>query len=224
MLTPSSPLNSHDDFSPLREIVVGAAKNYTSHDREVSFEVFHHDNLKGFRSDWAYPRLTTPARYRPERSWKIKQRYAEELAEDVEGLAATLTAAGVRVHRPLDLPDGVAPIAGFGWQAPPVPPLNIRDNTLILADEIIETPPCIRSRYLETRLLAPVFRHYFQLGAGGRRCRGRCSPTPASTCPTAATPTPPSAGRPNRSPTRNPRLRRRPGDDAGRRPGAPAGP
>ncbi|MEO5876315.1 MAG: glycine amidinotransferase [Streptosporangiaceae bacterium] len=158
-------LNSHDDFSPLREIIVGSATNYTSHDRELSFDLFHHDNLKGFRSDWAYPRLTTPTGYSTDRDWKIKQRYAEELAEDVEDLAAVLADAGVTVHRPLDLPENAAPIAGFGWQAPPVPALNIRDNTLILGNEIIETPPCIRSRYLETRLLAPVFTRYHQAGA-----------------------------------------------------------
>ena len=44
-------------------------------------------------------------------------------------------------------------------------PRNIRDNTLILGDEIIETAPCIRSRYLETRLLAPVFTRYHRAGA-----------------------------------------------------------
>jgi glycine amidinotransferase len=32
-------------------------------------------------------------------------------------------------------------------------------------DEIIETPPAIRSRYLETRLLALVFRRYYESGA-----------------------------------------------------------
>ena len=43
--------------------------------------------------------------------------------------------------------------------------MNVRDNTLIVGSEIIETPPAIRSRYLETRLLAPVFMSYFQEGA-----------------------------------------------------------
>ena len=56
-------------------------------------------------------------------------------------------------------------IRGLGWEALPVPALNIRDNTLILGDEIIETPPAVRSRYLETRFLAPLFAKYFDLGA-----------------------------------------------------------
>lgn len=158
-------LNSHDDFTPLREIIVGSAENYLSHDRDVTFELFHHDNLRGFRSDWAYPRLTAGNGDTTTRSWTIKHRYTEELHEDVEDLAATLTALGVAVHRPLPLPPDAAPIAGLGWEAAPTPALNIRDNTLILGEEIIETPPAIRSRYLETRLLAPVFARYYEAGA-----------------------------------------------------------
>ena len=80
-------LHSYDEFSTLREVIVGSAANYTSHDRELSFDVFFHENL--FRSDWAYPRLkaSTPVR---DRGWQIKQRYVDELNEDVEGLAQLL--------------------------------------------------------------------------------------------------------------------------------------
>jgi len=138
--------------------------NYLSHERDVTFELFHHENLTGFRSDWAYPRLSA-ASDRTAKSWRIKRRYAEELHEDVENLATTLADLGVTVHRPLPLPPNAAPIAGLGWQAAPTPALNIRDNTLILGDEIIETPPAIRSRYLETRLLTPVFSRYHEAGA-----------------------------------------------------------
>ncbi|WP_131770574.1 glycine amidinotransferase [Candidatus Protofrankia californiensis] len=158
-------LNSYDDFTPLREIVVGSAENYLSHDRDITFELFHHDNMRGFRSDWAYPRLAIADGDRTAQNWIIKRRYTEELHEDVENLAAALAALGVTVHRPLALPPDAAPIAGLGWQAAPTPALNIRDNTLILGDEIIETPPAIRSRYLETRLLSPVFRRYYEAGA-----------------------------------------------------------
>lgn len=156
-------LHSHDDFTPLKEIIVGSAENYLGHDRDLSFELFHHENISGFRSDWAYPRLSQTGTCG--QNWAIKQRYAEELHEDVENLAATLTGLGVTVHRPLPLPPDAARIAGLGWEAAPTPALNIRDNTLILGDQIIETPPAIRSRYLETQLLHPVFRAYEKAGA-----------------------------------------------------------
>lgn len=157
-------INTHNEWDPLEEIIVGSAKNYVSHDRELSFDVFFHENL--FRSDWAYPRLNQ-ATGKPidERSWRIAERYTTELAEDVENLAETIASFGVKVRRPIELPNNAAPIAGFGWEAPPVPALNIRDNTLIIGNEIIETPPAIRSRYLETRLLSKVYADYFNQGA-----------------------------------------------------------
>jgi len=157
-------LNSHNDWSPLREVIVGSAQNYTSHDREVSFDLFFHENL--FRSDWAYPRLrVNTAPNARSRNWNIKQQYVDELIEDVEGFAATLESLGVTVHRPMPLSYNATPIRGFGWEAMPVPALNIRDNTLIVGSEIIETAPAIRSRYLETRLLTLVFKQYFDTGA-----------------------------------------------------------
>lgn len=158
-------VNSHNEWAPLKEIIVGTAKNYVSHDRELSFDIFFHENL--YKSDWAYPRLAqgdSDAR-KQSRSWKISKQYTEELVEDVETLAEVIAGLGVKVHRPMDLPEDPEPIAGFGWTAPPVPALNIRDNSIIIGNEIIETPPAIRSRYLETRLMQPIFTDYFRSGA-----------------------------------------------------------
>ena len=157
-------LNTYNDWDPLKEVIVGSAENYISHDRELSFDVFFHENL--FRSDWAYPRLQKSSlKSTAERGWSIKQKYVAELEEDVENLAAVLTSLGIKVLRPITLPSNAPTIAGFGWEAPPVPALNIRDNTLIMGNEIVEMPPAIRSRYLETRLLAPAFRGYYDQGA-----------------------------------------------------------
>jgi glycine amidinotransferase len=148
----------------MREVIVGSAENYTSHDREVSFDLFFHENL--FRSDWAYPRLhKSTGAVTGSRGWRIKQRYVDELNEDVEGLVDVLESRGITVHRPIPLPFNAGAISGFGWESMPVPALNVRDNTLILGKEIIETPPAVRSRYLETRLLAPVYKMYFDRGA-----------------------------------------------------------
>jgi len=157
-------LNSFDEWSPLREVVVGSAVNYISHHRELSFELFFHDVIAGGpggRSEWYYPRLA-PARGAAQ---PIKRRYVEELNEDLEGIVRVLTDLGVTVHRPLALPDDAAQVRTPAWSAAMLPALNIRDNTLILGDEIIETSPMIRSRYFETHLLKPVFQEYFRRGA-----------------------------------------------------------
>lgn len=156
-------LNSYDEWTDLVEVIVGSAANYLSHNRDLSFEVFFHDNL--YRSDWAYPRLRPVRAESPTPQHRIAEKYVEELNEDVEAFATTLANLGILVHRPLRLASDAPSVRGLGWEAPPVPPLNIRDNTLILGDEIVETPPAVRSRYLETRFLAPIFAKYFDLGA-----------------------------------------------------------
>ncbi|GLL03742.1 inosamine-phosphate amidinotransferase [Dactylosporangium matsuzakiense] len=155
-------MNSFDEWSPLREVVVGSARNYTSHERELSFDFFFHDNI--VRSEWYYPRLSATGGSTATRS-TIKQRYVDELNEDVEGIADTLRSLSITVLRPMDLPADVAAVRTLAWEAAVVPPLNIRDNTLIVGDEIIETPPMIRSRYFETQLLKPVYERYFSAGA-----------------------------------------------------------
>ena len=160
-------LNSYDEWSQLYEVVVGSAQNYTSHDREISFDFFFHDNLKT-RSEWYYPRISTPLAGEPrsgDRRRTIKQRYVEELNEDVEGIAKTLRTLGVTVHRPITLDPSTSEIRALAWSAGVIPALNVRDIALILGDEIVETAPMLRSRYFETQLLAPVFSRYFREGA-----------------------------------------------------------
>ncbi|MGX1914094.1 glycine amidinotransferase [Streptomyces phaeochromogenes] len=176
-------LNSFDEWSPLREVVVGSADNYVSHERELSFDLFFHDNLvhdnrvhdhlgpdnaaqgNSGRSEWYYPRLTTRREGTGRQRTAVARRHVDELNEDLEGLAETLRDLGVTVHRPLPLPPEATEVTTPAWSASVVPPLNIRDNTLILGDEIIETPPMIRSRYFETQFLKPLFQEYFRRGA-----------------------------------------------------------
>jgi glycine amidinotransferase len=162
-------LNSFDDWSPLREIVVGTAENYLSHERELSFDLFFHDNIaedNTSRSEWYYPRLHASAGGGPDRRrTPVKKRYVDELNEDLEGLVETLHRLGVTVRRPMLVDPSTSEIVTPAWSASVVPPLNIRDNTLILGDEIIETPPMIRSRYFEGQFLKPLFQEYFRDGA-----------------------------------------------------------
>jgi len=160
-------LNSFDEWSPLKEVIVGSAKNYTSHERELSFDLFFHDNL--IRTEWYYPRLSTPGDHTNENKkttqLPIKQRYVEELMEDIEGIATTLESLSVKVLRPQDLDEATVQVQTPAWSASVVPPLNVRDIALVVGDEIIETAPMIRSRYFETQFLKPIFANYFKQGA-----------------------------------------------------------
>jgi glycine amidinotransferase len=159
-------LNTFDEWSPLREVIVGTATNYTFHERELSFDLFYYDRIP--HAHMYYPRHHRPSIGQngsgaPERSL-IKKRYVEELSEDVEGIVDVLESLSVKVHRPMPLNQNME-IRTPAWAAAVVPPLNVRDNTLILGDEIIETPPQIRSRYFETQFLTPIFAEYFRQGA-----------------------------------------------------------
>ncbi|HEX5495328.1 MAG TPA: inosamine-phosphate amidinotransferase 1, partial [Mycobacteriales bacterium] len=164
-------LNSFDDWSPLREVIVGSAANYLSHERELSFNLFFYDQFADDENRFDkmyYPRVSqtgggaTPAGSRQRHA--IKQRYVEELNEDVEGLVDVLRSLGVTVHRPMTMQPNQQ-IQTLAWSASVIPPLNIRDNALIIGDEIIETPPMVRSRYHENQFLANVFGAYFTNGA-----------------------------------------------------------
>ncbi|MCX5400285.1 glycine amidinotransferase [Streptomyces sp. NBC_00102] len=159
-------LNSHDEWTSLKEVIVGSATNYAARVRDLSFDMFISDNLTGARG--YYPSIRTSrdggSTESPERI-AFRQRLADELVEDVEGMAATLASLGVKVLRPLEPESVDRGVTTPAWSAPVTPPLNVRDNTLIVGDEIIETPPMLRARYFETKFLAPVFQDYFLQGA-----------------------------------------------------------
>jgi glycine amidinotransferase len=162
-------LNSFEDFTPLKEIVLGSADGYADRVRDMSFDMFVSDNLSGARG--YYPSISTwrDSAERRERNaprlLAMKERFLQELIEDVEGIAAHLESLHVTVHRPLAPGSDLDHVATPAWAAAVTPPLNVRDNTLVLGDEIIETPPTLRDRYFETQFLKPLFLDYFRQGA-----------------------------------------------------------
>ncbi|BCY14190.1 glycine amidinotransferase [Actinoplanes sp. L3-i22] len=162
-------LNSYDDFTPLKEVILGSATDYAQRLRDLSFDMFISDNLTGARG--YYPSITDwrPSADRDHRNepakLALKERFLDELVEDIEGLGTQIAQLGVTVHRPMALPPSLGEVTAPGWSAPVTPPLNVRDNTLILGDEIIETPPTLRARYFETQFLKPIFMNYFDQGA-----------------------------------------------------------
>lgn len=103
----------------------------------------------------------------------LKERFLNELIQDVEGLSTQLAQLGVTVHRPMALDPAHSDAAAPGWSAPITPPLNVRDNTLILGDEIIETPPTLRARYFELSSSSRSSWTTSGRARAGPRCRAR---------------------------------------------------
>src|SRR3954447_15174279 len=112
-------LNSYEDFSPLKEIILGSAEGYVERLRDLSFDMFISDNLTGARgyypsiTDWR-PGEDRRRRNEPQR-YALKSRYLNELIEDVAELGAQLEALSVTVLRPMPLAAGLSAVSAPGW-------------------------------------------------------------------------------------------------------------
>ncbi len=156
-------VNSYDEWSPLKEVIVGSPINYNLDDIELSFKIFFHDNAAD-KLEFCYPSYDKKSGEAMQPNPRLKKRYLEELTEDVEGLVHTLENLGIRVFRPMPLNKSIKFNTPY-WQSTCVPALNVRDMAAVFGNEIIETAPNIRSRYFENDLLKPVFYNYFKAGS-----------------------------------------------------------
>ena len=146
------PANSFDEWTQLGEVVVGRAEHYTAHDTDASFQLFFFDNV-------ALDGGVTAPTLLP-----IPERLVDELNEDIAGLVDALADCGVTVLRPA-APGKDVDISSPHWDARATPPLNVRDQTIILGDTIVETAPHVRARIFENDLLKPVFCRYYAAGS-----------------------------------------------------------
>ncbi|MEU0836238.1 hypothetical protein [Streptomyces sp. NPDC005969] len=94
----------------------------------------------------------------------IPTQLVDDLNEDIAGLADALTACGVNVLR-LATPGKDVDIRSPHWDARATSPLNVRDQTIILGNTIVETAPHVRARAFENDLLKPAFYRYYEAGA-----------------------------------------------------------
>ena len=156
-------VNSFDEWSPLQEVIVGSPINYNTNDVELSFKLFFHDNAYDSVSCY-YPTYEAKSQEKCGINNHIKKQYLEELTEDVDDLVQILETLHVKVHRPTSVNKGVTFKTPY-WDATLIPALNIRDQAIIMGNEIIETPPQIRARYFENDLLKPIFYRYFNAGS-----------------------------------------------------------
>ncbi|WP_410093632.1 inosamine-phosphate amidinotransferase 1, partial [Streptomyces sp. ME109] len=153
---PPPALNSFDEFTRLEEVVLGRADHYNAHHTEPSWRLFFYDNVAPVLG-----RHTTPS---GEELLPIPSQLTDELNEDISGLADALTGCGVNVLRPA-VPGKDVDIRSPHWDARATPPLNVRDQTIILGNTIVETAPHIRARIFENDLLKPAFYRYYEAGA-----------------------------------------------------------
>jgi glycine amidinotransferase len=147
------PVHSYDEWSPLRHVVVGRGEHFNCYHIDSSFKLFYLENVE--------PIIGTDSA--PQRHLRLPTWVVDELCEDLEGLVDALRDYGAVVQRPVEAAQ--AEIVTPFWSSRATPALNIRDQTLILGDTIVETAPHVRARYFENDLLKPLFQRYFARGS-----------------------------------------------------------
>lgn len=145
-----SPVNSHNEWDPLEEVVVGRLDGATipSDHPVVSCNVPRWTGrLQGLAAGLKYPRmLIEPARH------------------ELDQFVVLLGSLGITVRRP----DAVDHGRRFGtpdWQSRGFCNTCPRDCLLVIGDEIIETPMAWPCRYFETHSYRSLLKDYFRRGA-----------------------------------------------------------
>lgn len=141
-------ISSSNDWEKLRTVIVGRTfTEETISNVDLSFRIFHHDNI--FNDVYGNDIFRH----------KLKKQDLIEHNEDIENFCDVLRKEGVRVLRP-DPPEPRR-IRTPHWTAVASHPLNIRDQVLIIGSNVIETAPQIRSRYFENDYLKRIFMSEF---------------------------------------------------------------
>lgn len=155
-------LKSYNEWGHLREIIVG--NPFPKNDLLIDFSFchFHFDNINPHFDIVNKNHIIDNENIS---TIKFKSQYIDELTEDINELVEALEDFGVNVLRPKQLDTSNLDISLPYWITKAWPALNVRDRILVLGNNIIETTPCIRSRYLETDLLKDILYTYFQQGA-----------------------------------------------------------
>ncbi len=150
--TGGKALNSWDEFSPLREVIVGDA----THSRMPA---------QTDPSAWlnCYPELRGVEREQF-KAGNFPQRVIEETNEDLADLVATLRGMGIVVHQPAAV-DTTQDYGALGWRSQGRTSYCPRDLSLVIGSTIIEVASPVRARYFEIFGIRALFQDYMLRGA-----------------------------------------------------------
>lgn len=148
------PVNSHNEWDPLEEVIVGSLENAMFHDWKTINEVTVPPG------DWDLIEKRIGGVGIP-----YPKEYVEAARKDRAEFIHILEAEGVTV-RQVDSSDFAAPFATPAWQmSSGFCAANPRDPFLVIGNEIIETPMADRARYFESWAYRSLFKEYFHAGA-----------------------------------------------------------
>lgn len=147
------PVNSYTEWHPLKEVIVGSIGNLIVETDDMSFRYFFWENLQS--SSLLHRKMH-----------RVPLSVIDQCRHDLDVLVSTLSRMGISVRRPEYLNTKAKRFSSpSGWRCYSTPPYNIRDQTLIYGNKIIETPVMVRSRMYENDYLKKLFYEYFERGA-----------------------------------------------------------
>lgn len=174
-----SPVNSHNEWDPLEEIIVGRLDGATipsGHPVVTCNIPPWAARLQGLAAGFKYPRMLI-----------------EPAQQELDGFVKLLQSLGVTVTRP-EAVDHQKRFATPDWSSRGFCNTCPRDSMLVIGDEIIETPMAWPCRYFETHSYRTLLKDYFRRGA-----RWTAAPKPQLTAELFEPDfTPPAAGEPMR--------------------------
>lgn len=141
-------INSHNEWDPLREVIVGTAEGSTP------------------VLTWAKPDPIPPgamARAAAISGAAFPRWYLDEVEEDLSALCEQLQRCGAKVFRPEPF-DLSRMFASPHWSSTSTNCYNTRDLNLVVGNSVIESPSYLQSRYYETQSLYPIWYEYFEKG------------------------------------------------------------
>jgi glycine amidinotransferase len=145
-----SPVNSHNEWDPLEEVIVGRLEGAT------------------IPSDHPVVTCNIPGMAARAQSLVAGFRYPKIMIEpaqrELDGFVALLQSLGIVVTRPEPV-DHKKRFSTPEWSSHGFCNSCPRDSMLVIGDEIIETPMVWPCRYFETHSYRPILKDYFRRGA-----------------------------------------------------------
>ncbi|MEV0224388.1 amidinotransferase [Streptomyces sp. NPDC050704] len=145
-----SPVNSHNEWDPLEEVIVGCLDGATmpSNHPVVACNVpSRAARLQGLAAGFKYPRVLI-----------------ERAQHELDRFIALLQSLGITVRRPAAV-DHRQRFGTPDWSSRGFCNACPRDSMLVIGDEIIETPMAWPCRYFETHAYRQILKDYFRRGA-----------------------------------------------------------
>lgn len=144
----SEKINSHNEWDKLKEVIVGTALN-TRATVTTSFGNKFEEN-----------KYEEAIKISLEASPKW---FYDEVNEDLDNLASTLSNLGAKVHRPQVYDFSNLNVSPF-WKSTSNNAYNVRDLYLVVGNNVLESPSHVESRYFEATTLYEIFYEYFDKG------------------------------------------------------------